>query len=110
MSASPSLAMTGLPLLVLRARRREVAAGYIDFDPAAGAECVVNVAEIDRQRINPLRHQRLGSCGGVSGHRPPPPPPPPQGAAVPDAPHALGHRNRVTAHPPPTQDYPATAD
>ena len=27
----------------------EVAAGHIDFDPAAGAERVVNVAEIDCQ-------------------------------------------------------------
>ena len=34
---------------------REVAAGYIDFDLPAGAECVVNIAEIDCQRINPLR-------------------------------------------------------
>src|SRR5260370_16244213 len=101
MSASPSLAMTGLPLLVLRARRREVAAGYIDFDPAAGAECVVNVAEIDRQRINPLRHQRLGSCGGVPVPRPPAPPPsPPAGAPPPHPPHPSPPPTSRPHHPP----------
>ena len=38
---------------------REVAAGDVDFDAAAGGEGVVGVAETDRHRIDPIRVQRL---------------------------------------------------
>src|SRR5438477_13076215 len=49
---------------------RKVAAGYINFDPGTGAECVANVAEIDRQHVDPLPRERLGSGGRFAVHRP----------------------------------------
>ena len=38
---------------------REIAAGYIDLDPIAGADGMMNVREVDGQSINPIGFQML---------------------------------------------------
>src|SRR3954453_4155339 len=48
---------------------REIAAGDIDFDAAAGGEDVVDVAETDRHRVDPIRLQRLRLGRAVAIHR-----------------------------------------
>ena len=48
---------------------REIAAGHIDLDPAAGAESVVDVAESDGQRLDPSGRQRLRPGRRVAVHR-----------------------------------------
>ena len=62
--------MTGLPLLVLRARRGKVLLDTSISIRLRVRNVLVNVAEIDRQRVDPLLRQRLGSCGRFAVHRP----------------------------------------
>src|ERR1051326_8984542 len=47
---------------------REVAAVYVDLDTAACAKRMMDVAEIDAQRINLARHQRLSPGYRVAIH------------------------------------------
>ena len=69
-SASPSRASTGLPLLVLRARRGKLLLVTSTSMRLPAPKRVMDVAEIDRHRIDAVRRQRLRLGGRVAIHRP----------------------------------------
>ena len=56
----------GIAAIGVARAAREVAAGDVDLDPAAGAKRVADIAEIDDQRID---SSRLQMCAPATGSR-----------------------------------------